>query len=924
MPSCSSGGTLNGTTDKCEMQSYTWKESYFDGFGRTIKTVSEGPNSSTVVTEMVYDRRGAVYQQSLPYYSGDPSRLWTTFTYDPLGRVLTTTGPDNKTMQACYNDGVTVVIDQEGNRKRETKDAFGRLVQVDEYKDMKFTSCTTDPLTPYATTKYEYDVLGRLLSVTDHENNKTEMQYDTLGRKYYMKDPDMGEWRYTQYDANGNLKQQTDAKNQTITFIYDSLNRVTDKTYVNVTGMNVHYTYDDNTISTNSIGRLSRMTDASGTTTYAYDKLGRTTKIVKGVNGTGNFTAETTYDGLSRVRSIKYPDNEIVTYIYDSGGNLVTVSGGGTNYATYANFNALGQPGTVTNGNNVSTTYQYHSTNKRLINITTKNSAQVPLLNMTYDYFNNGNVKSIVDGVNSTRSQTFDYDELNRLKLVQSASYGTALSYDYSKIGNISSKEGITYYYSKVNAGPHAVTSTTDGRTYTYDKNGNMENDGVRLISYDYDNMPISMTKSGVTTTFMYDGNGARVKKIAKTLSGSIVETLYIGKLYEWSAGVGTKYIFAGGQRIAQKAGTNVAYYHQDHLGSTRLVSGPTGTIEEIYYYPFGAAKSDMGSDSLRHKYTSQEYDAETELYYYNARYYNPTLGRFISADTIVPDPANPQALNRYTYVLNNPMMYTDPSGHSFFKRLNNWAKKPWHAFTIQNFAPTSLLGTYYLTQSKTGRNILITEAAIAMFAAGTAGPREFVPYMVAGSTEGTYVMIPIQACGSSPWLCAAATVTATGGYYYDQQSEPPVPGGGTGGGGGGGGGTPGGGTPSGGGGGDSTASRSWWDPRNYVSISHSVSFGVEGKQMYGSAEQQTFTYFSVGRSLDVNIGFLPSPKDIVSEIGFGIGRNFLSAGYFFGRPNATGDMQVFGFAFHVGLGLGSPIYLQGTMPEGVWIRGQH
>ena len=127
----------------------------------------------------------------------------------------------------------------------------------------------------------------------------------------------------------------------------------------------------------------------------------------------------------------------------------------------------------------------------------------------------------------------------------------------------------------------------------------------------------------------------------------------------------------------------------------------------------------------------------------------------------------------------------------------------------------------------------------------------------------------------------------------------------------------------SGGGGGDSAASRPWWDPRNYVSISHSVSYGVEGKQMYGSVEQQTFTYFSAVQSLDVNIGFLPSPKDTVSEIGFGLGRNFLSAGWFFGRPNATGDMQVFGFAFHFGLGLGSPIYLQGTMPEGVWINGQ-
>ena len=91
------------------------------------------------------------------------------------------------------------------------------------------------------------------------------------------------------------------------------------------------------------------------------------------------------------------------------------------------------------------------------------------------------------------------------------------------------------------------------------------------------------------------------------------------------------------------------------------------GNVEEIHYYPFGETITDTGSVSVSHKYTSQELDIETGLYYYNARYYDPALGRFISADTIVPDPTNPQALNRYSYVLNNPLKYTDPSGHGFF-----------------------------------------------------------------------------------------------------------------------------------------------------------------------------------------------------------------------------------------------------------------
>jgi RHS repeat-associated protein len=238
------------------------------------------------------------------------------------------------------------------------------------------------------------------------------------------------------------------------------------------------------------------------------------------------------------------------------------------------------------------------------------------------------------------------------------------LAYFYDHIGNFQSKEGINYTYDWYPA--HAVNYTSDGNSYTYDTYGNMKSDGMRTIDYNYNNMPVSILVSGATTTFVYGGMGERVKKI--TPNGGT--TTYIGKLYECSsAGTCAKYIFAGGTRIAQRiAGTSdIVYYHPDHLGSTRAMSDTSGNkIEDIQYLPFGKAQVDTGSVSMSHKYTAQEFDAETGLYYYNARYYNPQLGRFISPDTIVPDPANPQALNRYGYALNNPLIYTDPSGQWF------------------------------------------------------------------------------------------------------------------------------------------------------------------------------------------------------------------------------------------------------------------
>jgi len=106
-------------------------------------------------------------------------------------------------------------------------------------------------------------------------------------------------------------------------------------------------------------------------------------------------------------------------------------------------------------------------------------------------------------------------------------------------------------------------------------------------------------------------------------------------------------------------------YYHTDHLGSSNVITDGAGNmVREIYYMPYGASNTVSGSIDVRHKFTGQELDDETGLYYYGARYYDPAIGRFISADTIVPNFADPQSLNRYSYVRNNPIIYTDPSGN--------------------------------------------------------------------------------------------------------------------------------------------------------------------------------------------------------------------------------------------------------------------
>jgi RHS repeat-associated protein len=189
-----------------------------------------------------------------------------------------------------------------------------------------------------------------------------------------------------------------------------------------------------------------------------------------------------------------------------------------------------------------------------------------------------------------------------------------------------------------------------------------------RTLTYDYDNKPTSITYGSTYAISVYDAYGNRVKKITPNST-----TTYIEQLYECTSGICTKYIFAGSQRIANIKGTETYYYHTDHLGSSSIITDKNATkVEDIFYYPYGEMKFHTGSINVGHKFTGQEYDAETGLYYYGARYYDPKLGRFISADTMVPEPFNPQALNRYSYVLNNPLRYIDPTGHGFFDFLDD------------------------------------------------------------------------------------------------------------------------------------------------------------------------------------------------------------------------------------------------------------
>jgi RHS repeat-associated protein len=179
------------------------------------------------------------------------------------------------------------------------------------------------------------------------------------------------------------------------------------------------------------------------------------------------------------------------------------------------------------------------------------------------------------------------------------------------------------------------------------------------------DNMPTQIShSSNITTELTYGGTGERVKKRVYS-GGNVTDTYYIGDHFEVKGGETIKYIFARNLRMAQVKGTTRSFFHKDHLGSSTVMTDASGyVIESTEYVPFGSQRSHSGTNTSDYKYTDQELDAENGLYNYNARLYDTFIGRFISPDTIVPDTYNPQSLNRYSYCLNNPLIYVDPSGH--------------------------------------------------------------------------------------------------------------------------------------------------------------------------------------------------------------------------------------------------------------------
>lgn len=687
---------------------------YYDGLGRVVESINSSFNSAGgvgySVKHFVYDNMGRIKSEIGPFFSNSTnyiskSQIDTMLAarndipvasnfYDKRGRLDYTVKPDGSVVSYEYavkSNGISVkTIDEDQKEREEIKDALGRIVEVIEYNNQKTLR-----------TAYTYNGAGDLTSVKDPKGNITLMAYDKRGLLEEMKDPDLGHWKY-RYDPAGNLMKKefyTDGGTtpvETVSYEYDKINRIKNVSYSKTPDQNTAYTYDlpDLTNSQNYIGRLFTVTrDGIVIKNNEYDPLGRLMKVTKTIDGQ-NFVSRFTYDWAARITSITYPDsnNYKISYKYHPGTKLVERvyrdTGVGSEESPLAKFTEYTVDDKIKtieylNGVNTKYTYEYAPLTMRLSDIVTKKGDLPPYMSQHYTYTPAGDMESKTDNVAGSKYE-YKYDGLHRLiKEVYTPPTGYVanqvdiLSFTYPP-------DNTSLTSPKVGFQPHAPKSVkyqfgsvTGEYQYNRDAKGNTTGTvdltdpahiAPRTIHYLDDNMPEEVIHSiSGTTRFRYDGNGKRTVK-----ENGAQKTLYIDNNYEIINGVKTRYVFAGNVRVAEITGDSsltTRYYHKDHLGSSTVMTDGGGNKVSpinIDYMAYGLERNSTEQlGAMNYRYTDQEKDKGTGLYNYDARLYDPGIGMFVTGDDVTQDWFDPQGLNRYAYCRNNPVNYTDPSGHS-------------------------------------------------------------------------------------------------------------------------------------------------------------------------------------------------------------------------------------------------------------------
>jgi RHS repeat-associated protein len=665
-----------------------------DALGRMVRRrVLARDDGQWVVRDLQYDAFGRIGAVSQPYFE-TAAPQFDTFSYDVLGRLLSWTGADGTSLTVTYRGEWAIETDGNNNQTARRVDNLDRVIFTTD-RDAALVGKTPGPQGMV----FDYAPFNTLGTITDILGNKTVRTFDRLGRLIDDQDPDRGHRTY-RYSALGDMVRESKGAGQVLVYQYDAVGRlfwIQDP----VDG-DVKYTWDT---AVNGVGKIARIDAPASavTTSYAYDKIGRPAVKTWRI-GTDSYSMSTSYDPVGRLDGITFPKVGTfkpfsVGYEYGNFGQLLRATDGATGqkYWEWVSSDASGRFSEEQLGNGLLDMYVEDPARPGVLKaIQTIDSKRTYLRDTAYGFDANLNVLTRDDKILKTKEK-FEYDAFDRLhRWKWKGAAGTRrVRWDYDDIGNLMLRKveagpgtDLSYSYNPAVAGPHAVISTTLG-SYQYDAKGNQITAPGRTVTYGRHDLPTRIVRTGPGAEVMdvtYDGEMSRVR-IVDQLSGFTTDTL--DRVYEYRRANGKTapdgehsfVIRVPGRPVARRVWTLagkkrksnvVQYVHADHQRSIELVTSATGkVVDRLKYEPFGRRVS--GADpakppaslktDLEQGYTGHEHLEVWNLIDMKGRVYDPALAKFLSADPFEFNPLNPQAWNRYSYVLNNPVTLRDPTG---------------------------------------------------------------------------------------------------------------------------------------------------------------------------------------------------------------------------------------------------------------------
>lgn len=625
--------------------------------GEETKTTRYDSQGNLIVSEIIYDELGRVKQQKFPHLEGvDENQVF--YLYDPHNRV----------QQIKHGDGTYEDICYEGNTIRSTFYALDKEVETEE-KTVNIAGWTIRSTDSEGTSViYDHYPDGTIKSAQIEGVNQTriEASYDHAGNQIMLNDPNYG--RVTNiYDAYGRLCQRIAPKGDVTDYTYDELGRCIERTRTTSDGGQREVTSWEYGEGEGQHGLLKSIQHGTQRIDYQYDDYNRVIQV-KDIRPDCCFKTVYRYDTISRVESITYPTGVSIHYRYDDNGIISNIydEDGKCMWST-KEVTPMQQMKRYEMGNGIESAYTYDALTNRLIAIRSQvNGTKIQDYRYTYDDF--ANISSRQEyGSGQIFEEQFGYDKLNRLTHVSSPMGESRFTYD--PLGRMTDKlsEGRCIFSEATYNGaqPHAIRSARTSE-------GTFPQERMDLTYTAFDNIAsISEGSNGISFEYGYDDYRTRVvedldgRQRIKTYSSNcefIQEDG--GETFSRTFINGPAGIFAVVERQGDRQ--DIYYISKDNLGSWTMVTDSDGNIlQECSYDVWGVERSGQ-HPMFDRGFTGHEHIPYFGLINMNGRLYDPTTSTMLSPDNNIQMPDFSQNLNRYTYCLNNPLLYTDPDGESF------------------------------------------------------------------------------------------------------------------------------------------------------------------------------------------------------------------------------------------------------------------